>query len=78
VALYNSWRFIGFGETCSRGIIAVEPVDCDYCYTITFYSDGTFEGWSVANKFSGKFDVSGNNIIPNLCLFQIFYLSLFS
>ncbi len=60
--LYNSWRFIGFGESGSRGIIPVEPVDCDYCYTITFHKDGTFEGWSVRNKFSGKFEVSGNNI----------------
>jgi heat shock protein HslJ len=40
-----------------------EPKNCEKCYTLAFDADGSFEAFSAANEFFGRYTVDGNNTI---------------
>ncbi len=61
-SIVGTWKCIGFGNTETNEIKPIEPQDCEKCYTITFKENGTFEGKSFINVFSGSYTVNTREI----------------
>ncbi len=61
-SIVGSWKCTGFGDTKTNNVRAIEPKDCEDCYTLTFEEDGTFNGKSVINLLSKSYDLSNNQL----------------
>ncbi|MDR0419684.1 MAG: META domain-containing protein [Prevotellaceae bacterium] len=52
----TKWKLVGLADTLTNDIKALEPQNCEECYTLTFHTDTTFGGQIVYNTMSMLFN----------------------
>ena len=66
----TKWKFVGIVDVETGRIKELEPIDCEYCYTLTFYSDFHARVHNISSAY-GVFDLSPLSIFRNpLILFE--------
>ena len=51
----TSWKLSVIGSLDKTTFQALEPKDCERCYTLVFDTDTSYRGRSAVNDFSGKY-----------------------
>ena len=56
----TKWKLVGIVDSPSKKLTAVEPTDCEECYTITFDTDST----AAVHVISSTFKLNLSNLNP--------------
>ena len=67
----TKWKLVGFIKTERGDTVALKPIDCEYCYTLTFYTDYTARSFAI-NDWSFKLDLrpASINRCPSISCIQ--------
>jgi len=54
----TKWKLAGIVDEQTGDIKALEPKNCEKCYTIEFETDSTFSTYSASNGFAVKYEIN--------------------
>jgi hypothetical protein len=77
----TSWKLAGIVDILTGEMTILEPKDCEQCYTLTFLTDSTAQGFSVSCKITLDLSLLGSYMIEDIGEFfdgDIFRSALYS